>query len=90
MKFAEFIPVFTEKAKELIAWLEEYKTLDGEAKKKRLDADLLEWCLKTFEKVKMNAIVKLIIKKGIEAYLPVITQAIFDLIKSRVKGVTGA
>ena len=88
MKFKECIADFAEKAKEIINYLESLKLLTGEQKKKRLDNDMLEWALAMIDKVQMNWIAKIVIKNGLKICIPAITQAIFDLIETRIKGIT--
>ena len=88
MQFKYFIKDFVQKAQELIKYLEGFKELSDSDKKAQLDKDMLNWSIKMLNYVQINALVKFVVKKGLEAYLPVFTQTIFDLIKTKIDGIT--
>ena len=88
MNFKNFIKVFAEKSKNIIAYLEGFTELSGEAKKKKLDDEMVRWAEHLLEGAKISLITKFIIRKFVINAIPVITQAIFDLIKAKVKGIT--
>ena len=88
MKFKEFIKTFVDKTKTKIADLETYKELTGPKKKAQLDLTITNWVNAFLSKDKINFVFKLIIKTIILPHIPDITQAIFDLIKTKVEGIT--
>lgn len=88
MKFKEFINDFAETAKHLIEKYEEYKELKGEEKKERVDEALLKWSLNALDSVPINAFFKFVIKNILKNYLDDFTQIIFNLIKTRIAGIT--
>lgn len=88
MKFKEFIIEFKNEAQNLIAHFEDFKSLSGKEKKTLLDKNMTAASIRLLARLKINPIAKIVITKGLEAYLPVITQAIFDLIQSRIAGIT--
>lgn len=88
MKFKEFINDFAETAKHLIGKYEEYKELKGEEKKERVDEALLKWSLNTLDSVPINAFFKFVIKNILKNYLDDFTQIIFNLIQTKIIGIT--
>ena len=88
MKFKEFIKTFADTTKITIANLETYKELTGETKKAQLDLTITNWVNVFLEGNNLNVIAKWVIKTFVIKNIPAITQAIFDLIKSRVEGIT--
>lgn len=88
MKFKEFVIDFAKTAKGYIAYYETLKDLSGEEKKIRLDKKMTDLSLNIIEKAQINLVLKFIIKNYIIKNIPYITQAIFDLIKARVEGIT--
>ena len=88
MNFKEFINDFTAKAEEFIAKYEEVKTLKGEVKKKRVDELLLTWAISSITSLQVNPILKFALKWILSHYLPVFTQNIFNLIETRIAGIT--
>lgn len=88
MKFKEFVKTFVNTTKITIANLETYKELTGVAKKAQLDLTITNWVNVFLKDEKLNVFVKWIIKTFVIKNIPDITQAIFDLIKSRVEGIT--
>lgn len=88
MKFKEFIKDFTKTAKGYIAYYETIKDLTGEEKKLRLDKKMCDYAELILSQIKINPILTFIIKNFIIKNIPAITQAVFDLIKTSVKGIT--
>jgi len=88
MKFKEFINDFGTKAEFFISKYEEYKELKGEEKKARVDEALLKWSLNTLEITSINPFFKFGIKFILNNYLDDLTQVIFNLIKTRIAGIT--
>jgi len=88
MQIKEFIETFATKTKGMIAWLEGYKELSNEEKKRRLDVQISEWVELTIDSIGLNFIFKFALKKILINNIPTITQAIFDLVKVKVEGIT--
>lgn len=88
MKFSDLIKNVALKAEIVIENLEKFKDLTGKQKKDRLDKAIKEYIENNLEFVGMNFIIKFIIKKFLIENIPSITQAIFDLIKVKIEGVT--
>ena len=88
MDIKTFIEDFAEKAKNLIAELEYIKGLTGAQKKQRLDEKMTKWAEELLNTSKINIILKQAIKQFIIKNIPAITQAVFDLIKTRINGIT--
>jgi len=89
MQIKEFIGEFAEKTKENIAKLAETK-LTGAEKKAQLDEKITKWAEKTVNEAKMNIVLKQAVKQFVISSIPVITQAVFDLLKARIAGITEA
>ena len=64
------------------------KELDNKDKKLQLDKAILSYLVPLLATVKMGWVTKFIVEKFIIKNIPVLTQAIYDLLKDRVKGVT--
>lgn len=90
MDIKEFISDFAQKTKEIIANLEKREELKGAEKKKQLDENMKKWAEELLNAAKMNILLKNAVKQFIIANIPVITQAVYDLIKARIKGITEA
>ncbi len=88
MQIKEFIETFATKTKGMIAWLEGYKELSNEEKKERLDEHLTKYAETTINTLPLNFILKIALKHILLKNIPIITQAIFDLVKAKVEGVT--
>ena len=88
MKIKTFIENLTSTAKKYIEKYEEYKDLTGEDKKRRLDAIIVEYIEGNIDTIGLNFIAKFFIKNILLQNVPYITQAIFNLIKARIKGIT--
>lgn len=88
MKFSEFIKDFAKTTKTYITKYEEYSELTNEQKKQRVDEIITNYLEMALDNLGMNFISKLIVRKLILENVPVLTQVIFDLIKSKVKGIT--
>lgn len=88
MKFKEFVIDFAAKAKNYIGYYEEFKELTGEEKKLRVDKKMADFALNILKNASLNVFLKFIIKNYIIKNIPAITQAIFDLIKAQIKGIT--
>lgn len=88
MKFSQFIEEFSAKAEQLIARFEEFKELKGKQRKERVDELLMKWALPAIDTIPINFVFKFALKTLIKMYLPVITQQIFNLIETRVEGIT--
>lgn len=87
MQILEFIFSFTDRTKQLIGEFE--KTSDsGENKKEALDAKLVKWTQENFDNlVKINFFFKGSLKKFVIRNIPKLTQAIYNLIRTRIPGV---
>ena len=88
MKFKDFIQNTVKTAETIIVKVEEYKELTNQEKKQRVDEVIGKYVSSTIDYVQINFLFKLILKKYLLPNVPVITQAIFDLIKTRVEGIT--
>lgn len=85
--FLNFINGFTAVAQNEIAELASTKK-NNENKKKQLDLTMFEYIQKVLTTQKLNIFVKLLIKKLIVPCLNDVTQLIYDLLKTKIKGVT--
>lgn len=88
MKFKEFIQNIASQSKLYIEKYEEYKDLNGKQKKARVDELITNYIEATIDNIGLNFIAKFVIKKLLIDNVPVITQAIFDLIAAKVEGIT--
>lgn len=88
MNLKEFIGDFTGKTKNLIQIYQRYDNMSGESKKSMLDNKMTDFVENAVNASGLNFIVKWIIKKYIITQIPYITQIIFDLIKTKIKGIT--
>ena len=64
------------------------KELDNTDKKAKLDNAMKVYLLTTLTGCKLNLITKWVIEKYVINNIPVLTQAIYDLLKDKIKGVT--
>lgn len=88
MKIKEFIQTIVKETKFYIEKYEQIKDLNGKQKKARVDEVITDYVENTIDNIGLNFIVKFIIKKLLIENIPVITQCIFDLIASKVQGIT--
>ncbi len=84
--FKNFIAGVLETSKKIIAEVEKTKDLTGEEKKKRLDDAIIVFIQANISKY--HFFVRFAINKLVIPYVADFTQAIFDLLKARIKGVT--
>lgn len=87
MEIKTFIQEFTEKAKNKIAELAQTQ-LTGAEKKAKLDEKMTKWAEELLNGAKMNIILKQAVKQFVISSIPVITQAVFDLLKAKIQGIT--
>lgn len=88
MDVKTFILNVVSNTKNYIEKFEKYKELTGEQKKARVDEIIREYIEATIDTIGLNIIFKFVIKKVLIDNIPVITQAIFDLLKAKVDGIT--
>lgn len=88
MKIKEFIENFTNVSKAIIERVETYKDLSGEEKKERVDEVVTNYVTGVIDNIQVNFIVRFILKKLLIDNIPTITQIIFDLIKTKISGIT--
>ena len=88
MKFKEFIQTVVTETKHYIEKYEQIKELNGKQKKARVDEVITEYVEATIDNLGLNFIARFIVKKILIENIPTITQCIFDLIKSKVEGIT--
>ena len=88
MKLKNFIENVANVAEACIKKYQEYKELSGEDKKQRVDDLVTEYCNNVISTLEINVITRFIIKKVLIANIPTITQIIFNLIKTRIEGIT--
>lgn len=79
-----FITKFVAKTKNVIIELEKFSTLTNEDKKETLDSQITLWVQEAINVLPVNVFCKWIIKKYLVENIPILTQAIFDLLKSKV------
>lgn len=79
---------FVERTKSLIAYYKTIKDLTGEEKKIRLDKRMTDFANSLLEDAKINFIIKFLIKNFVIKNIPEITQSIYDLIKTKIEGIT--
>lgn len=84
--FKNFIAGVLETSKKIIAEVEKTKGLTGEEKKQRLDNAIIAFIQTNISNY--HFFVRFAINKLIIPYVADFTQAIFDLLKARIKGVT--
>ena len=87
-KLKDFIKGFSQTAKTYIEKFEQYKDLTNEQKKARVDDILTTYCETAIDNLGLNFILKFAFKKLIIPNIPFLTQAVFDLIKAKVDGIT--
>lgn len=88
MKIKEFIQNVAAETRHYIEKFEQYKDLSGEQKKARVDDIILTYCQNTIDSLSLNFVFKWIFKTIVIPNIPYLTQAIFDLIASKVQGIT--
>lgn len=88
MAIKDFIQGFSETTKNYIEKFEQYKDLKGEDKKARVDDILTTYCINAIDDLGLNFILKFAFKKLFIANIPNITQAIYDLIQTKIEGIT--
>lgn len=88
MKFKTFVNNFIKKATDTIESVEKFSELEGQQKKERLDDVLTKFAKKALDQCGLNFALKFIIEKFVINNIPIISQAIFDLIEKRIKGIT--
>ena len=88
MNIKYFINGIAENTKKYIEKYEECKDLTGEQKKARVDDLIANYIEVAIDGLGLNFIFKFVIKKVLIDNLPAITQAIFDLLKAKVDGIT--
>lgn len=87
MDLKQFIENIVNIAKTKITYLAETK-LDNIDKKTRLDEAIVNYIQLYMDKVSVNFFVKAILKRVLIPLVPTLTQIIFDLIKTKVQGIT--
>ncbi|MBR6298507.1 MAG: hypothetical protein IKR34_04620 [Candidatus Gastranaerophilales bacterium] len=88
MSFKDFIQGFIETSKLYIQKFENYSELNGLDKKKRLDEIIISYCNNALLNSSLNFFFKFLLKKYVIPNISYITQAIFDLIKTNIAGIT--
>ena len=88
MNAKDFVIQFGSEIKKYIAYYENFKELEGAKKRDRVVDVLEEWIEKNFANLPINPVIGYIVKKVVLAVLPHIVQVAFDLIKSKVEGIT--
>lgn len=87
-KFKEFIDGFKQTTQTYIEKYEKIQSLSNQEKKKQLDDIVEQYAETAINKINLNVFSRYIIKKFIINNIPYLTQAIFDLIKTKIEGVT--
>ena len=88
MDIKTFISEFASKTKTFIAVEEKFKELSGAEKKAELDTKITNWAQGALDTLPVNLIAKWVLKNVIIKNIPAITQAVFDLIETRINGIT--
>lgn len=88
MKLKDFINGFALTAKDYIGKYEQYSELSGEEKKARVDSMLLAYCNNALDNLPLNFVLKWAFKKLLIPNIPHLTQAAFNLIASKIDGIT--
>ena len=88
MNLKEFLQNVAEQTKTYIEKYEEYKELNGKQKKARVDDLIIHYVETTIDGIGLNFIFKFVLKKLLIDNIPNITQIVFDLIKTKVDGIT--
>ena len=88
MKLKEFLQNVAEQTKTYIEKYEEYKELNGKQKKARVDDLITHYIETTIDGIGLNFVFKFVLKKLLIENIPNITQIVFDLIKTKVDGIT--
>ncbi len=88
MKLEEFILKIGETVEKLIAEYETFKHLKGEQRKERVVKLLEQYIDNTLKDVKINKVLKALIKFFLPKILPALVQVAFNLIQTNIKGIT--
>lgn len=86
-KLKDFLTDFVKKSKVTIVSLVDSE-LSNDAKKEVLDETIINWVKVKLKSSKLNLLLRIVLEKLLLPNVAVITQLIYDLLKSRVKGVT--
>lgn len=86
--FKNFVNGFVQKTQDVIIELEHIKGLSNEQKKTLLDDKIKEFALPYITTLPIPLWLKITLKFVINRYIGVITQAIFDLLKTKIQGFT--
>lgn len=62
--------------------------LENTDKKQKLDETILDYVQKYIDAVQVNFIVKMVLKRVIVPLVPTVTQLIYDLLKTKIQGIT--
>lgn len=87
-KIIEFIFEFAKNIEIKIQELEEFNNLPNEEKKKRLDEFALMLIIKGIDALPINMILKYSLKWFFTNHISAITQVIYNLIKTKIDGIT--
>jgi len=87
-KVKELITGVADRTKAIIVKLQGFETLTGEQKKERLDDYITDYIEEIIDNIGLNIVFKFVIRKVLIKNIPTITQCIFDLIKTKVDGIT--
>lgn len=86
--FKNFVNCFVKKTQDVIIELENIKGLSNEQKKIFLDDKIKEFALPCIATLPFPLWLKITLKFVINKYIGVITQVIFDLLKTKIQGFT--
>lgn len=86
--FKKIVKIFVEKTKELIIELEYVKGMTNQEKKTFLDNKVKEFALPYIATSPLPLWLKITLKFVINKYVGIITQTIFDLLKTKIQGFT--
>lgn len=86
-KLKDFLTDFVKKSKVTIVSLVNTE-LTNAAKKDVLDETIIDWVKVKLKSSKLNLVLRIVLEKLLLPNVTVITQVIYDLLKTRVRGVT--
>ena len=89
MNFKQFIEDTSKVAKSIIERVESYKNLKGQEKKARVDEVVTKYVTEAINVLQLNFVAKFVLKKVLIENIPTITQVVFNLIETRITGITG-
>ena len=89
VSFKDFLFNFADVVRNLIEKYEtQYKNLSGPERKERLDDAIANYAITVIDNLGFNFIFKFVLKKLVIEHIPDFTQIIFNLIQTKIEGIT--